>query len=49
METRVLGGTGGVINEGTFWVRVDDSGNAKIQDIREALKKATLNITLEKP
>lgn len=40
------GGLGGVPDERRYWLRVDDSGFARLDDLTEALKKADLELQL---
>ncbi len=49
VDARGPGGTGGDRFEGRFWVRLDGSGNAKLTDIQDALKKGNLDLKLQKP
>lgn len=48
VDSRGVGGTGGVSQEGRFWIRLDGSGNARLADILTALRNAKLDLRLEK-
>src|SRR5262245_27459287 len=49
VDARAPGGTGAVMVESRFWVRLDGSGNARLAEIRAALRKANLNVQTDKP
>jgi hypothetical protein len=43
------GGTGAVSADNRFWVRLDGSGTARLQEFVDAARKAKLDIYLKKP
>jgi len=43
------GTIGGVPVEGTYWIRIDDSGDARIDEIVDVLREASLEYRLLKP
>jgi hypothetical protein len=49
VDARTVGGVGGIPTEGRLWVRLDGSGLAKLADIQAALKRANLDLRIEKP
>ena len=42
------GTIGGVPIDGTYWIRIDDSGTARIEEIVEALTRASTEYRLQK-
>ncbi len=49
VEARARGGIGGNVQASTVWIRLDASGNAGLTDIMNAVKKAKLDLHLQKP